>query len=48
MQIENGRTAHIHYTLTDNEGNVIDSSEGKSRWHTLLALETLFQDLIML
>ena len=29
MQIENGRTAHIHYTLTDNEGNVIDSSEGQ-------------------
>ena len=28
MQIENGRTVHIHYTLTDNEGNVIDSSSG--------------------
>lgn len=28
MQIEPGCTVHIHYTLTDNEGNVIDSSAG--------------------
>ena len=29
MQIANGSTVHIHYTLTDNNGNVIDSSEGQ-------------------
>jgi FKBP-type peptidyl-prolyl cis-trans isomerase SlyD len=29
MQITKNKVAAIHYTLTDNEGAVIDSSEGK-------------------
>ncbi len=28
MDIQNNRVASIHYTLTDNDNNVIDSSEG--------------------
>ncbi|ARU54722.1 MAG: peptidylprolyl isomerase [Pseudomonadales bacterium] len=28
MSIANGKVVQIHYTLTDNDGNVVDSSQG--------------------
>lgn len=30
MQINKNKVASIHYTLTDNDGNILDSSSGKS------------------
>ena len=30
MKIEKNKVVSIHYTLTDNAGNVLDSSEGKT------------------
>jgi FKBP-type peptidyl-prolyl cis-trans isomerase SlyD len=35
MQITKNKVASIHYTLRDNSGNVIDSSEGKAPLHYL-------------
>jgi len=29
MQISKNKVAAIHYTLTDNEGNILDSSDGR-------------------
>ncbi|NOS94159.1 MAG: peptidylprolyl isomerase, partial [Cyclobacteriaceae bacterium] len=29
MQISKHKVASIHYTLTDNDGNVLDSSDGR-------------------
>jgi FKBP-type peptidyl-prolyl cis-trans isomerase SlyD len=35
MQISKNKVAAIHYTLRDNEGTVIDSSEGRDPLHYL-------------
>jgi FKBP-type peptidyl-prolyl cis-trans isomerase SlyD len=35
MQITKDTVASIHYTLTDNTGNVLDSSEGRDPLHYL-------------
>lgn len=35
MQITKNKVASIHYTLRDNEGTVIDSSEGRDPLHYL-------------
>jgi FKBP-type peptidyl-prolyl cis-trans isomerase SlyD len=35
MQISKNKVAAIHYTLRDNEGTVIDSSEGREPLHYL-------------
>ncbi|HEY9044330.1 MAG TPA: peptidylprolyl isomerase [Ohtaekwangia sp.] len=35
MQITKNKVAAIHYTLRDNEGNVIDTSEGRDPLHYL-------------
>src|ERR1043165_2808280 len=35
MQITKNKVAAIHYTLRDNEGTVIDSSEGREPLHYL-------------
>jgi FKBP-type peptidyl-prolyl cis-trans isomerase SlyD len=35
MQITKDKVASIHYTLTDNTGNVLDSSEGRDPLHYL-------------
>jgi len=37
MQITKHKVVKIDYTLTDDDGDVIDSSEGASRWSTCMA-----------
>lgn len=41
MQITKNKVAAIHYTLTDNQGNVLDSSDGRDPLHYIHGIGNL-------
>lgn len=41
MQITKNKVAAIHYTLTDNQGNVLDSSSGREPLHYIHGIGNL-------
>jgi FKBP-type peptidyl-prolyl cis-trans isomerase SlyD len=43
MQITKNKVAAIHYTLSDNEGNVLDSSEGRDPLYYIHGIGNLIQ-----